>query len=172
MLPKDLVDDPTLGYMIPFRYQGPGNDLSSTLRQKYFGKRDEVLDGVTWSAYYFKTFETSPVLYRKFTDDTVITKDTDIYHSTKSDEAQCYVELRLKITKEDFRDYFQHTIGLNEARWNSLSLCTAWPSTFTDSDGKQYTTYYRITPLTKLHIPNESLLDTSKEYDIIYHIYY
>ena len=41
MLPADLVDDPTLGYMIPFRYLNTANplDRDSTFRSKYFGRR-------------------------------------------------------------------------------------------------------------------------------------
>lgn len=175
MLPVDLVDDPTLGHMIPFRFMSTGDvlDKNSTFRSKYFGRRIETIGntGGTWIAYYFKRFETDPVLVRQFVDGTTITKETDIYHSSKTDEAQCYVQLKLKIAIEDCRDYFARTTGTNTAKWNSLSLCTAIPATYT-INGTTYSYYKDIRPFTKLHIPNESLIDSSKQYDIIYHIYY
>lgn len=174
MLPRDLVTDISLGYMIPFKFRTTNNDLSGAERDKYFGKRIENLSNTAAKcyAYYFKTFESDPKLIREFTDNTTITADTNLYYSTKTAEAQCYVELRLKITKDDFREYFSATVGINEAKWNSLSLCTGWKTTYTDKSGVEWPCYQNIRPMTKLHIPNESLIDTSKEYDIIYHIYY
>ena len=174
MLPRDLVTDISLGYMIPFKFRTTNNDLNASERDKYFGRREENLDSSASKriAYYFKEFETTPKLVREFTDGTSITSETNLYYSSKSTEAQCYVELRLKISKDDFREYFAATVGGNEAKWNSVSLCTGWKTTYTDKTGAEWPCYQNIRPLTKLHIPNESLIDTSKEYDIIYHIYY
>lgn len=175
MLPSDLVDDPTLGYMIPFKFMNTANvlDKDATFRSKYFGRRIETIGntGGSWIAYYFKTFETKPTLIRQYVDGTTITKDTDIYHSSKSDEAQCYVQLKLTITNEDFRDYFALTVGSNAARWNSISLCTGIPATYT-ANGATYTYYKDIKPFTKLNVNNNSLIDSSMQYDIIYQLYY
>ena len=75
--------------------------------------------------------------------------------------------MQLKITKEDCRDYFIATTGINDARINSISLLTAWKKTI---DGYDY--YQDIRPLTELHFPNEPLIDMTKGLDIIYQIYY
>ena len=75
--------------------------------------------------------------------------------------------MSLRITKEDFRDYFKATTGINDAKVNSLSLCTAW---YTEDGGYKY--YQDIRPFTQLNIPNESLIDLTKGIDITYHIYF
>ena len=75
--------------------------------------------------------------------------------------------LRLKVTKEDCRDFFVATTGINDARVNTISLLTAWSK---EIGGVKY--YQDIRPLTKLNFPNEPLIDLTKGLDIIYHIYY
>lgn len=147
--------------LIPFRYPLATNDIAGDLRNTYFGRK-VVSDRV---AYYFKAFDTAPTLVQQYVDGTPI--DSSIYDSTKADEAETYVEVRLKVTKDDCREFFTATTGINDARINSISLLTAWAK---DYAGVKY--YQDIRPLTKLHFPNESLIDTTKGLDIIYHIYY
>lgn len=148
------------GDLVPFRYQLPQNDLSAELRAKYFGRKT-TSDRI---AYYFKGFETDPTLKMRFVDGTVI--DADLYNSQNQTDAETFVEMSLRVTKEDFRDYFRATTGINDARINSISLVTAW---YTESDG--YKWYQNIKPFTQLNIPNESLIDLTKGIDITYHIY-
>lgn len=147
--------------MIPLRYQLLSNDLSPTMRESYFGR--SVING-DYAAYYFKRFEGEAVLIQQYIDGTLV--DGNIYDSVKNDSAETYVEILLKITKEDIRDYFIATVGIDEAKVNSISLCTAWPQ---EIDNVMY--FNDIRPLTKLNIPNEPLIDLSKGIDIIYHIY-
>lgn len=147
--------------LIPFRYQLPTNDIQGFMREKYFGRK-------TMSnriAYYFKSFEVPPVFKQQYVDGTPI--DENIYLSNREDEVESFVELQLKITKDDCRDFFLATTGINSAKISSMSLLTAWT---TEVDGITY--YQDIRPLTKLHFPNESLIDTSKGLDITYHIFY
>lgn len=147
--------------MIPLRYPLKTNDLSDVLRETYFGR---VAVGADRIGYYFKRFDTAPILVQQFVDGTPI--DANIYDSTKVTEAESYIELNLKITKEDTRDFFIATTGIADAKINSLSLCSAWPKAV---DGKIY--FQDIRPITKLNIPNEPLIDLSKGIDVIYHIY-
>lgn len=148
--------------MIPFRYQVGGNDLTKDLRQSYFGRT--AINNGEYYAYYFKRFETDPALIQQFVDGTPV--DATIYDSAKTETAESYVELTLRITKEDIRDFFIATVGIDEARINSISLCSAYP---VEEDGFVY--YKEIRPLTKLNIPNEQMIDTTKGIEIIYHIY-
>lgn len=147
--------------LVPFRYQLDKNDLGGYMRDKYFGRK--VIGNRI--AYYFKAFETQPIFKQQYVDGTPI--DENIYLSNRIEEVESFVELNLKITKEDCRDFFLATTGINDARVNSISLLTAWAK---EIDGNIY--YQDIRPLTKLHFPNEALIDTSKGLDIIYHIYY
>lgn len=146
--------------MIPFRYQLTTNDLSPALRESYFG-RVETGDHV---AYYFKRFDGSPVLVQQYVDGTPI--DGNVYESAKMDSAETYVEIVLKVTKEDIRDYFVATTGIDSAKINSISLCYAWP---VEIDNMLY--FNDIRPITKLNIPNEPMIDITKGIDIIYHVY-
>lgn len=148
--------------LIPFRYQLTTNDLDADMRETYFGRT--MVDGGEFIAYYFKRYEGTPKFVQQFVNgDTV---ESDIFETNRTDLAESYVEISLKVTKEDIRDYFAATVGIDEARINSISLCTAWPQ---EVDGILY--FNDIRPFTKLHIPNEYMVDVTKGIDIIYHIY-
>lgn len=146
--------------LIPFRYPITTNDLSDDLRESYFG-RTIVGDHV---AYYFKRFDGDPVLVQQYIDGTPI--DGNVYESAKADSAETYIEIVLKITKEDVREYFVATTGIDSAKINSVSLCYAWPQ---EVDNHLY--FNDIRPITKLNIPNEPMIDITKGIDIIYHVY-
>lgn len=146
--------------MIPFRYPLASADLSDSLRETYFG-RVESGDHV---AYYFKRFDGDPVLVQQYIDGTPL--DGTIYESLKTESAETYVEITLKITKEDIRDYFIATTGIDSAKINSISLCYCWPK---EVDNHIY--FQDIRPMTKLNIPNEPMIDITKGIDIIYHIH-
>lgn len=148
--------------MVPFRFQVENNDLSDDLRQSYFGRT--TIDG-GYLAYYFKRFEREVKFVQQYVDGTPV--DGNVYDAVTNTEAETYVELSLRITKEDIRDYFIATTGIDEAKINSISLCSGYP--VQDSDGYMY--FKEIRPLTKLNIPNEQLIDTTKGIEIIYHIY-
>lgn len=146
--------------MIPFRYPLSTNDLSDAMRESYFG-RVETGDHI---AYYFKRFDGDPILVQQYIDGTPI--DENVYDSAKVDSAETYVEIVLKITKEDIRDYFIATTGIDSAKINTVSLCYAYP---VEIDNHIY--FNDIRPLTKLNIPNEPMIDVTKGIDIIYHVY-
>lgn len=149
--------------LVPFRYVYTDNDLSDTMRTKYFGRKP--ITGTDKIAYYFKAFETDPTMHMQYVDGTPV--DENVYISDNSLDVETYVELNLTVTKDDCREFFDATTGINDAKINTISLLTAVPKTI---DG--YTYYQGIRPLTKLNFPNESLIDLTKGIDITYHIYY
>lgn len=157
--------------MIPFRYQVGTNDISDALREAYFGRT--LINGGEYIAYYFKRFDNEPTLVQQYIDGTPV--DNSIWSSVKTEEAETYIEITLKVTKEDMRDYFNATTGVDSSRINSLSLCYGYPVVVTEKniEGKDVErVYYKdIHPLTKLHFPNEALIDQTKGIEIIYHIY-
>ena len=148
--------------LIPFRYQLGTDDISDHLRETYFG-RTLINDG-EYIAYYFKRFESIPTMVQQYIDGTPIS--SNIYDSAKAESAETYVEMNLKITKQDIRDYFIATVGIDEARINTISLCSAYP---VEENGHLY--FKDIRPVTKLNFPNEQFIDVSKGIDIVYHIY-
>ena len=155
--------------MLPFRYVDVDKDLSSDLRKYYFGKKT-LRDGSDKIAYYFKAFDTTPQLHIRYADGTQVNME-ELYIVDTSQMAECYVEARLRINRNDFRDYFEEVLGWDKARISSLSLNTAWYRQF--EDGDITAKYYQcIRPYTKLNFPLNWLVDLTKAIDIIYRIYY
>lgn len=150
--------------LIPFRYPLLGADLDDTQRTVYFGRKEITVDTVTRVAYYFKKFDSAPALVEQYVDGTYVT--SGVYDSANTNDAESYIEINLSVTKDDVREYFIATTGISSAKVNSLSLCSAWPVQSGD-----YIYYNDIRPFSKLNFANESLIDTTKGIDIVYHIY-
>lgn len=147
--------------LIPFRFPLVTEDITKEKKQIYHGRK---IIGDR-AAYYFKKFETEPKLIQQLEDGTII--DSNIYSYNNELEVETFVEVKLKVTEEECREWFINTVGINEARINTISLCTAW---LKEIDGEGY--YQDIRPLTKLNMPNEQLIELSKGLDITYQIYY
>lgn len=149
--------------LVPFRFQPITADIGDDLKDSYFGKR--TYDAEKRIAYYFKAFDIEPTFHQEYIDGTPI--DSNVYESEKEDEIETYVELILKITKDDCREFFRATTGPNTARINCIQLLSGWAKTI---DGVKY--YQDIRPFTKLHFPLESLIDITKSIKINYHLYF
>ncbi len=150
--------------MVPFRYPLATADLDASARAVYFGRK---VNGSRVN-YYFKKFEGDPVFKQQYVDGTAI--DVNVYDSTKIDAIETYIELKLKILKEDAREYFINAAGaggIESARVNTIMLLTGWPKAYAP-----YNYYEDIRPLTKLNFPTEYLIDETKGLDITYHLYY
>lgn len=152
--------------LVPFRFIPASSSLDpATLADEvYFGSKTVTTGGNNFTAYYFKAFEAPPVLYRTYTDGAAIA--SNVYTSGNT-EVDCYVELTLKITKEEMREYFTATVGLDQCRFNTISLCAAYPLRKGD-----HTYMQDIRPITKLNISNEYMIDVTKGVEIIYQIYF
>lgn len=144
--------------LVPFKHST--DDISDEMRNKYFGRT--VRGG--YISYYFKTFENTPSFVQRYMDGTPI--DNTVFRSAKNDSAETFVEINMKITKEDMREFFDENNLNDRARINCISLCTAYPVT---ENGYIY--YKDIRPLTRLNFPNEQLIDLTKGIEISYHIY-
>lgn len=157
-------------HLVPFRYIPEDEDTTELkFRNKYFGRRvvDDSFVGNRMVGYYFKAFEHAPTLNMLYDSSDNI--DETVWTDQRQSEAECFVEIKLQITKEECREFFEYRSGLNNARVNTISLLLAWPK----EDPNTRITYYQdIRPLTKFNFPNESLIDTSKGLDITYHLYY
>ena len=147
--------------LIPFRYVPVGSDISADEREMYFGRKT---DG-THISYYFKAFESKPIGYVQYIDGTPA--DNDLYNSSNTLELQVFEELRLRITKDDLREWMNMYLGPSDSKISSIMLLTAYKKTVGG-----YTYYQNIQPVTKLNITEEDMSDDTKGLDIIYHIYY
>lgn len=151
--------------MVPFRVTD--EELNDVDKQKYWFKRQES-DGKT--SYFLKTFEQEPVIKVLWKDGE---KDEDgsevstgVHDTVRTEPIETFVELVLKITKKDVREYFEINGDIDAARINSIGLFTGIKSTL--SDGTE--DYKQVKLFSKLNIPNEMLI-LQKDMTIIYRIY-
>ena len=159
--PVDYKKITPIESLVPFRYPAKTTDLNANERNIYFGRKT----GTNNIAYYFKAFDVEPVIFMQYVDGNPV--DANLYNSSNTTEAEVYAELRLKVTKQDCREFFATEYTPNDAKVNSIMLFDAW---YTTVNGIKY--FQNIQPLTKLNIVNESLADATKGLDIVYHIYY
>lgn len=150
--------------IIPFRYVDPDHDLNEDLRKFYFGRK--VFPDENRIGYYFKAFDTTPQLHLRYTDSTEI--NDEMYTINTEQPAECFVQVRLRINRKDFRDYFEQVLGWDKARISTLSLCYGWYDDTIDD----YKWYQQIYPYTKLNFSKEDLVALDKAIDFIYNIYY
>lgn len=149
--------------LVPFQYVPYNKDLDATYRTIYFGRK--ALTDAKMVAYYFKKFDSDPVLIRQLEDGTPI--DSNIYSDTTELPAQVIVSNSLTITKTDGRDYFINTTGINDSRFNCIELCLAWYKVI---NGFSY--YQDIRPCTRINFPNKYLSDLGASWAISYMIYF
>lgn len=164
----------TAGYtdIVPFRYVDVEDDLDDDLRKVYFGRK--VIDNKV--AYFFKAFDTTPQLHVRYLDGTEVT--ANMYNVDSSQNVEVYVEMRLAVTRKDFRDYFNEVLGWDLADISTISLLTAWYDNYTinpnadKNDQTAYRYYYDILPFSKFNFGQEQLIDLNRAIDFIYQVYY
>ena len=176
-----VIDTSVTNCLIPFRVVKKKDNLSilednSVNRRLYFGQKSTTENSQEMISYYFKSFDSTPTLIRRYADDSSeLSSISDIWKDTRLSEAEIVVQLKMSISPSDCREYFELLTGTNNAKINTLSLCTAVPYTDSSDGSIAYgdTLYYRdIKPFTKFNFPNESLINTSKGIDITYYLYY
>lgn len=162
------VDD-----ILPFRYVKASEDLDVDQRQTYFGRKP-MEDG-EHVAYYFKKFDTEPMLHVRYMDGTEV--GPNMWNIDTPQEVEVFVEMRLSVSRLDFRDYFDQVIGWDKAYINTISLCTAWyrndiPEDPDDPESVHYRWFQDIIPFTKFNFKNNELTELNKAVDFIYQVYY
>ena len=164
--PKDpsSVSEFKSDMIMPFRFVSPNEDLNKDLRKYYFGRK--TFSKLNKIGYYFKKFDTDPMMHIRYADGTQITENVYTYNSNQA--AEVFVQVRLRITRLDFRDYFEQVLGWDKARISSVSLAYAWYDETIDN----YRWYQDIFPYSKLNFPYEHLVDATKGIDIVYNVYY
>ena len=169
--------------LVPFRYVLQSADNID--ENIYKGRKTITLsNNQIRSAYYFKEFSNTPELVQNYIStvqsyDDLITPN-NVYASSKgADKAQSFVELHLKVSAADCREFFITHSGLEQAKINQISLVTAWTKTITrakydSSTGMNqnhtYEVYQQIRPFSLCNFP-QIILDNDKVVSIIYTLY-
>lgn len=140
---KPIFSDLAVSQPLPFRYVDIGMDLGLEA-SKYVGK--QVLG--TKEGYFLKKFEAEPVFK---------------HGGDSGDEDEVYIELKLKVNKDDLREYAIANGGLEDCRMNELSLFFA----LENPDG----TFSQIEMFSRLTFNNEPMDNETRELNIFYRIY-
>lgn len=151
--------------MVPFRITD--EDLNPSEQKKYFFKMEK--DNKTH--YYLKTFEQQPVIKALWKDSDDQDEDgseveSGVHESTRTEPIETFVEMILKISKKDVRDYFELYGDIEQCRINSIGLFTGAKRNLADGT----TDYQQVKLFSKLNIPNE-MLTLKKDLTIVYRIY-
>ena len=165
--------------LVPFRYPLEAvDDVDETI---YKGKKRIILnDGAQIrNAYYFKEFSNTPALIQNYvstvgTYTDSIDANTVYTNTTLANKAQSYVELHLKLTYDDCREYAITHAGLEQAKVNQLSLVYGWRKRVarTTNTGTNYIEVYQdIRPFSLCHFPTELLCHREKGINIVYLLY-
>ena len=170
--------------LVPFRY--PLQSADNVDEDIYKGKKAiQLSDGRTVNAYYFKAFSNSPIAVQNYTSQLgsftdSINASTVYSDINNADRAQTIVEMHLKITVDDAREFFITHKGLQDANISQISLVSAWEReveiTKPDLSGniltKNVQQWCDIRPFSVLNIPKESLSSKNKSLSIIYTLYF
>lgn len=152
--------------MIPFRMTDTG--LSATEQQKYWFRKLDTTTGRT--SYYLKSFESTPqikVLWKDAAgDDDGTEVESGVHNTTRTEPIETFVEMILKVSKNDCREYFEINGNIEQARVNSIGLFTGIKSQLADGTMD----YKQVKLFSKLNINNE-MLTLSKDLTIVYRIY-
>ena len=170
--PKDRIAP--VNDILPFRYVSTEDDLDYDQRQTYFGRKSMVGNKI---GYFFKKFDTEPMLHIRYLDGTEV--GPEMWNVRTPQDVEVFVEMRLSVTRLDFRDYFDQVLGWENAFINTISLCTAWYRDDVEEnpdaqsgDVVKYKWYQDIIPFTKFNFKNNDLTELNKAVDFIYQVYY
>lgn len=157
--------DRELPQLIPFR--SSATPLSEVEKGKYWGMKETAGK----KQYYLKKFETQPQI-RVLWDDAAGEDDDgspvepNVHESIRTEGIETFIELVLKLDKNDCREFFEDNGEIEKARVNSIGLFTGVP--VTEADGT--IEYKQVKLFSMLNIYNE-MLSMAKELNMHYRIY-
>lgn len=158
--------------MIPFRQTA--NPLTSTEADKYWFSKLVNIDGSEKRAYYLKRFETDPhtrTLWKDGEGDEDGSEVGNNPHETPDSNTtpmETFIEIVLKITKKDVKEFFEDLGNVEQTRINSIGLFTAVKHKI--DDAPETYDYRNVKLFSKLNINNE-MLTMAKDLTIVYRIF-
>ncbi|MGL5328771.1 MAG: hypothetical protein ACRDD7_05850, partial [Peptostreptococcaceae bacterium] len=130
-------------------------------------KRPET-DGKT--SYFLKSFENKPTIKVLWKDgeegEDGSEVQSGVHNTTRTEPIETFIEMVLRITKKDVREYFEINGDIESARVNSVGLFTGILTDMPDGTKD----YKQVKLFSKLNIPNEMLV-LSKDMTLVYRIY-
>lgn len=155
---REIID------MVPFRVTD--EELTENEKKKYFFKKP--MQGKT--AFYLKKFEDAAAIRALWKDvegdEDGSEVESDVHLTQRTEPIETFVEMILKISKKDLREYFELNGNVEDTKVNSIGLFTGCPVKLADGT----IDYQQVKMFSKLNIPNE-MLTLSKDLTIVYRIY-
>jgi hypothetical protein len=152
--------------MVPLRVTTPDQLTQDEAAQYWF--KELLESGKT--AYYLKTFESTPeikVLWKDGEGDEDGSEvEPGVENTTRTEPIETFVEMILKITKKDVKEWFELNGDIELARFNSIGLFSGALGTLGDASQD----YKNVRMFSKLNINNE-MLTYAKDLTVIYRIY-
>jgi hypothetical protein len=151
--------------MIPLRLTATALDVGDV--GKYWFRK---LESSAKTSYYLKRFETTAVIKALWADgegdEDGTEVEANVHTSVRTEPIETFVEMILKITKKDCREFFEDAGNIEQSRINSIGLFTGVLGTLADTSSD----YKQVKLFSKLNINNE-MLTTAKDLTIVYRIY-
>ena len=159
--------------LVPFRQISDSEVLSDDDKTKYWLRNDVVTKaGEPKIAYYLKSFETQPeifTLYRDNGEDDGSPVTGTPWVERPETPIETFIQMTLKISKKDIREYFIDNEEVEKTRFNSIGLFSGI-RTRVIRNGVEYDDYRQVRMFSKLNINNE-MLTPNKDLTISYRIY-
>lgn len=166
------------GTMLPFRYVENEASMSTEERQMYFGKKtipaSMVESGVGGYGYFLKRFENDPVIKHIWktgedVDEEIPVSAGDIWSNMSGLNAvESFVEIQLKISHKDVKDWFNAIEQPDRCRFNTIAL---FDGVYYDGGQESvYGDYTDVRMFSKLCI-NPEYLNLAKDLNILYRVY-
>ena len=138
--------------------------------EKYWFRKSLTVDSGMYHAYYLKSFEniSAKVLWKDAPDneDGSTVDIRDVYLTSRSEAIESFVEMTLRIDRNDCKEYFELMGNVEVARINSIGLFTGVRGTL--ASGKEE--YRDVQLFSKINFVNE-LMQMDKSMNIIYRVY-
>lgn len=164
---KEVLDqDNVVPSMIPFRIVDSKSEITD--KNKYWFEKQ--LDNGKY-AYYLKAFESTPIIKTLWKDASEEGEDgTEVVGNPKDSDRtegmESFVQMILRISRNDLRDYFAIYEDSKYPRFNSIGLCLGQKGSLEDGTEE----YKNVIQFSILNFSNE-MLHFDKDLTIIYRIY-
>ena len=149
---------------IPMRYVSVDNDLPADVKKNYYlrvlyGNDGSIVqdeEDAKYIAYYLKKFEADPEIVINIGDQTYypnLAEDnlpTDWDALIERKDVEMYVQLRLKLSVNDVREFYIETESIDNARINELGIYFGY-----QPESAGYSDYNSIEDFSKLTFNNE-----------------
>ena len=145
-VPYEILDahnwESRLYNMVPFRCVSTTSDLSTSERSQYRMRKEIVINGKSYYAYYLKIFNPGLIHSEKSGQEYIpASEDSNPYvgsgdgHTMKGHVSEVYIDFDLEISQNEFKEFYRalNNDSLSGARLTELGLVSGYDAAAGDS---------------------------------------